>query len=52
MQAFAVVRETALRLIGLRHYDSQLIGGAVLFEVRQHWRVESLSAYAHGQRTA
>ncbi len=28
--AFAVVREAATRTVGLRHYDVQLIGGAVL----------------------
>ena len=31
-EAFAVVREAARRTIGLRHYDVQLIGGAVLHE--------------------
>ncbi len=30
--AFAVVRETAKRVIGLRHYDVQIIGGIVLHE--------------------
>ncbi len=29
-QAFALVRETSARTIGLRHYDVQLIGGMVL----------------------
>ena len=29
-EAFAVVRETAKRRIGLRHYDIQLIGGMIL----------------------
>jgi len=29
-EAFAVVRETAKRTIGLRHHDTQLIGGMVL----------------------
>ena len=29
-EAFALVRETAARTIGLRHYDVQLIGGMVL----------------------
>ncbi len=29
-EAFAVVREAAKRVLGLRHYDSQLIGGLVL----------------------
>ncbi len=29
-EAFAVVREAAKRVIGLRHYDEQLIGGMVL----------------------
>ena len=29
-EAFAVVREAARRVIGLRHYDEQLIGGMVL----------------------
>ncbi|MFW5708934.1 MAG: preprotein translocase subunit SecA [Chloroflexota bacterium] len=33
-EAFAVVRETAIRTIGLRHYDVQLIGGMVLHEGR------------------
>ena len=31
-EAFAVVRETGWRTIGLRHYDVQLIGGKVLHE--------------------
>jgi len=31
-EAFAVVRETALRTLGQRHYDVQLIGGMML-----HW---------------
>jgi preprotein translocase subunit SecA len=29
-EAFAVVREAARRVIGLRHYDEQMIGGMVL----------------------
>ena len=29
--ACAVVREVALKTIGLRHYDCQLIGGLALF---------------------
>ena len=31
-EAFAVVREAARRAIGMRHFDVQLIGGAVLHE--------------------
>ncbi|MFA6004131.1 MAG: preprotein translocase subunit SecA, partial [Elusimicrobiota bacterium] len=31
-EAFALVREAALRAIGLRHYDVQLLGGMVLNE--------------------
>ena len=31
-EAFATVREASKRTIGLRHYDVQLIGGAVLQE--------------------
>ncbi|MHC5083521.1 MAG: preprotein translocase subunit SecA [Planctomycetota bacterium] len=31
-EAFAVVREAAMRNLGMRHYDVQLIGGNVLFE--------------------
>ncbi len=31
-EAFAVVRETARRLLGMRHFDVQLIGGIVLHE--------------------
>ena len=31
-EAFAVVRETARRVIGQRHYDVQLVGGIVLHE--------------------
>ncbi|HET9031927.1 MAG TPA: preprotein translocase subunit SecA [Dokdonella sp.] len=30
IEAFAVVREAARRVIGLRHYDEQMIGGMVL----------------------
>jgi len=33
-EAFAVVRETAKRTLGERHYDVQLIGGIVLYEGR------------------
>jgi preprotein translocase subunit SecA len=32
MDAFAVVRETSKRVLGMRHYDVQLIGGLVLAE--------------------
>nr|WP_281171410.1 hypothetical protein [Peribacillus kribbensis] len=32
IDAFAVVREAAKRVLGLRHYDVQLIGGFVLNE--------------------
>ncbi|MFJ8064802.1 preprotein translocase subunit SecA [Psychrobacillus sp. NPDC096426] len=32
IEAFAVVREAAKRVLGLRHYDVQLIGGFVLHE--------------------
>ncbi len=31
-EAFAVVRETGKRVLGMRHFDVQLIGGAVLHE--------------------
>ena len=31
-EAFAAVRETARRVIGMRHYDVQLIGGIILHE--------------------
>jgi preprotein translocase subunit SecA len=31
-EAFAVVRETSKRLLGMRHFDVQLIGGIVLHE--------------------
>ena len=31
-EAFAVVREASKRVLGLRHYDVQLIGGLVLTE--------------------
>ncbi len=31
-EAFAVVRETSVRVLGLRHYDVQLIGGMVLHD--------------------
>ncbi|MFQ5942120.1 MAG: hypothetical protein ACE5JF_01075 [Anaerolineales bacterium] len=33
-EAFAVVRETAIRTVGLRHFDVQLIGGISLHEGR------------------
>ena len=29
-EAFAVVREASVRTLGLRHFDVQLVGGAVL----------------------
>ena len=32
VEAFATVREAAKRSIGLRHFDTQLIGGMVLHE--------------------
>ncbi len=32
VEAYAVIRETAMRTIGQRHYDVQLVGGAAL-----HW---------------
>jgi preprotein translocase subunit SecA len=32
VEAFAVVRESAKRVLGMRHYDVQLIGGIVLHE--------------------
>ena len=31
-EAFAVVREAAIRVIGMRHYDVQMIGGMVLHQ--------------------
>ncbi|MCA9442594.1 MAG: preprotein translocase subunit SecA, partial [Candidatus Omnitrophica bacterium] len=31
-EAFAVVREAATRVIGMRHFDVQLMGGMALFE--------------------
>ena len=31
-EAFAVVREAAVRVLGMRHYDVQLIGGMVLHQ--------------------
>ena len=31
-EAFAVVREAAKRVLGMRHFDVQLIGGMVLHE--------------------
>jgi len=30
VEAFAIVRETSLRVLGLRHYNVQLIGGMIL----------------------
>ena len=33
-EAFAVVREASLRVLGMRHYDVQLIGGIVLHQRR------------------
>ena len=33
-EAFAVVREASKRVLGLRHYDVQIIGGAVLHQGR------------------
>lgn len=32
VEAFAVVREAARRVLGLRHYDTQLVGGLILLE--------------------
>ena len=33
-EAFAVVREAGKRVLGMRHFDVQLIGGMVLHEAR------------------
>lgn len=33
-EAFAVVREAALRVLGMKHYDVQLIGGIILHQGR------------------
>ena len=33
-EAFAVVREAAKRVLGMRHFDVQLIGGVVLHQGR------------------
>ena len=33
-EAFAVVREAARRVIGMRHYDVQMVGGVVLHQGR------------------
>ena len=33
-EAFAVVRETGKRVLGMRHFDVQLIGGIVLHQGR------------------
>ncbi|MDQ2681687.1 MAG: preprotein translocase subunit SecA, partial [Candidatus Eremiobacteraeota bacterium] len=33
-EAFAVVREAAVRTVGMRHFDVQIMGGQVLFEGR------------------
>src|SRR4030067_2750991 len=35
-EAFAVVRETSKRVLGMRHFDSQLIGGRVLHHTTSH----------------
>jgi preprotein translocase subunit SecA len=34
IEAFAVVREASLRTLGMRHFDAQLLGGAVLHQGR------------------
>ena len=31
-EAFAVVREASMRVLGMRHFDVQIIGGVVLHE--------------------
>ena len=36
-EAFAVVRETSRRVLGMRHFDVQLIGGMVLQLVFKPW---------------
>ncbi len=33
-EAFAVVREESVRVLGMRHYDDQLLGGIVLHQGR------------------
>ena len=33
-EAFAVVREAAVRTVGMRHFDVQLLGGMVLHQGR------------------
>lgn len=55
IDAFAVVREAAKRVLGLRHYDVQLIGGFVLYDgaIAQMYTgegktlVATLSSYLH-----
>jgi len=37
-EAFAVVREASVRVMGMRHYDVQMIGGMVLHEGKNAYR--------------
>ena len=55
-EAFAVVREAAVRVLGMRHYDVQLLGGIVLHKGQiaemktgeGKTLVSTLSAYLNG----
>ncbi|NES84598.1 MAG: preprotein translocase subunit SecA [Moorea sp. SIO2B7] len=55
-EAFAVVRESAIRVLGMRHYDVQLLGGIVLHKGQiaemktgeGKTLVSTLSAYLNG----
>ena len=40
-EAFAAVRESARRTLGLRHYDEQMLGGLALIR-RRRWNFGSL----------
>ena len=41
-EAFAVVREVARRNVDMRHFDVQLIGGNVLYDVNNPYRIENV----------
>ncbi len=55
-EAFAVVRETSQRTVGMRHFDVQIMGGIVLFDGKiaematgeGKTLVATLAAYLHG----
>ena len=45
-EAFAVVREAGKRVLGMRHFDVQIMGGACLHQ----GRIAEMRSHRHGKR--